>query len=172
VGIPARSDCQCDCPHAWVNSGKSAAEPTPSDEGAQARNPRPRKMNRQPGRFSGPVGMVKMVRAGWGLALLAWPAPVLHRLGLQADVRSCVVARVLGCRHLVQATVLLLWPARRVQMVGVAVDVLHGASMAGLAVLDPMRRMAASTSAVDAGAWAAFGALSIRTSTLVRRNEH
>ena len=45
-------------------------------------------------------------------------------------------------------------------MVGVAVDVLHGASMAGLAVLDPMRRMAASTSAVDAGAWAAFGALS------------
>jgi len=107
--------------------------------------------------------MVKMVRAGWGLALLAWPAPVLHRLGLQADGRSCVVARVLGCRHLVQATVQLLWPVRRVQMAGAAVDVLHGASMAGLAVLYPMRRKAAATSAVDAGAWAAFGALSIRT---------
>jgi len=109
--------------------------------------------------------MVQIVRGGWGVALLVCPGAVLQRLGVPTDGRSCVVARVLGCRHLIQAIVLLNWPERRVQMVGAGVDVLHGASMAGLAILDPVRRKAASMSAVGAAAWAALTVITIRTNT-------
>ena len=107
--------------------------------------------------------MVEIVRGGWGFTLLMWPGAILQRLGVPTDGRSCVVARVLGCRHLVQAIVLLIWPARRIQIVGAGVDVLHGASMVGLAILDPPHRKAASTSAAGAAAWTALAAISIRT---------
>jgi len=113
--------------------------------------------------------MTQVVRAGWGFTLLMWPATVLHRLEVEADGRSCAVARVLGCRHIVQATVLLLWPMRAVQLAGAGVDVFHGASMAGLALLDPMRGKAALTSAVDAAVWATLATLFMRNKQRTRR---
>ena len=119
-------------------------------------------MSPKPRRLSRLDAMMQVVRAGWGFTLLTWPATVLHRLRVAADGRSCAVARVLGCRHIVQATVLLLSPRRGVQLAGAGVDVIHGASMAGLAVLDPRRRKAAATSAVDAAVWATLATLSIR----------
>ena len=120
-------------------------------------------MSRQSGRFSDLATMVEIVRGGCGFTLLIRPGAVLQRLGVPTDGRSCVVARVLGCRHLVQAIVLLIWPARRIQIVGAGVDVLHGASMVGLAILDPPHRKAASTSAAGAAAWTALAVISIRT---------
>lgn len=114
--------------------------------------------------------MVQIVRGGWGFSLLMWPGAVLQRLGVPKDGQSCVVARALGCRHLVQAIVLLIWPERRFQVVGAGVDVLHGASMVGLAVLDPTHQRAASTSAAGAAAWTTLGVISMRTNGPTERN--
>ena len=121
----------------------------------------PQQKSRRRGRFPGLDAKVQMLRAVWGFKLLAWPVAVLRRLGVPADGRSCVVVRVPGCRHIAQATVLLLWPVRRVQLAGAEVDVLHGAGMAGLGVLDPARRKAASIGVADAFVWAALAAISI-----------
>jgi len=77
---------------------------------------------------------------------------------------------MLGYRHLVQAIILLIWPERRFQIVDAGVDVLHGASMVGLVMLDPTLQRAASTSAASAAALNTLGVISIRTNGPTERD--
>ncbi len=84
------------------------------------------------------------VRACYGTALLLAPGPVIRRCtGCPADSRVRLTARVLGARHLVQAAL----TARSADGAGLAasaaVDLVHAASMAGLAATSrPLRRVA------------------------------
>jgi hypothetical protein len=63
------------------------------------------------------------------------------------DRRVVRVARVLGARHLAQASALAVWPGPTARALSVAVDLLHGASMVLLAVVRPRLRRPALTSA-------------------------
>jgi hypothetical protein len=65
---------------------------------------------------------------------------------------------LLAARHVVQATVTLIRPGRKVAAVGAAVDALHSLSMVGLAAASPSHRRGALTEAVVAGGLAAAGA--------------
>jgi hypothetical protein len=96
-----------------------------------------------------------------GAALLLRPAAVAGRVA--GDVRTAVVVRVLGARHLVQGLAGLLATWRPAALLGAGIDGLHAASMVGLAVVDRGHRRAATVSAVVAvgfalaGSWAARG---------------
>ncbi|MBA2772538.1 MAG: hypothetical protein H0U36_00625 [Nocardioidaceae bacterium] len=80
----------------------------------------------------------------------------------QPDVVTRRAIRVLGVRDLVQAIATIAAPSRRVVRAGVAVDLLHAASMLALATADQRRRRLALTSAALAGALAASGAVGVR----------
>lgn len=105
------------------------------------------------------VRLVEAARAAWGATLLLAPRTVLtHVHGVRVDERSLVVARVLGARHLVQAGATLVTPRPAGLALGVVVDVLHAATAAGLAALDPTRRRAGVVDTVSATVWAVAGA--------------
>lgn len=70
---------------------------------------------------------------------------------------ACRVARLLGARHLAQATLTTLAPLPAVFMVGVGVDALHAASMVILAAVDRTARRAALADAAVEAAFAATG---------------
>lgn len=107
--------------------------------------------------------LVHAAHVAHGAALLLRPAVVAARLDGSGDARVVAVVRVLGARHLLQGLVGLVVPGRVSTMLGAAVDAAHGASMAGLAVLDREHRRGAAASAATAlvfglvGAWAARG---------------
>jgi hypothetical protein len=104
------------------------------------------------------VRRIEVLRAVWGGAMLFAPGPVLRRIhGVRVDGPSLAVARVLGARHLAQATLSGLEPTAAVLALGVWVDSVHAASAVGLAVVDKSRVRAGLTDAVVAGAWASFG---------------
>lgn len=113
-----------------------------------------------PGRSGdGRARLVEAARGVWGAALLVAPRAVLtHVHGVRVDERSLVVARVLGARHLVQAGVTLVAPRPAGLALGVVVDVLHAATAAGLALVDPTRRRAGLVDTVSATVWAVAGA--------------
>ena len=98
------------------------------------------------------------LRFAAGTALLLFPGRVLgdlpHR---RVDRAARGFARVLGARHLVEATVLWRRPTHRWVEVGAAVDGVHAATMAALAVARPDERRLALVNAVSAGALAAAG---------------
>ncbi|HEY3955490.1 MAG TPA: hypothetical protein VGM53_19125 [Streptosporangiaceae bacterium] len=77
--------------------------------------------------------------------------------------RAVLMTRVLGGRHLVQALLTATGeaaglPPATVLALGAAVDVLHAASMAGLAAMyRPLRHVALADTAIESG-FAAFGA--------------
>jgi len=74
----------------------------------------------------------------------------------QAGAGEVATARVLGARHVVQATVeLACGPCWR--RTGVVVDVAHGVSMLAIAAASPRWRRAALSDASVAAAFAAFG---------------
>lgn len=105
------------------------------------------------------------LRTGYGLAQVLVPgrlaAAVLRpRLRLRRSPRLPLsrVARVLGARHLAQALVCAAWPRRGVLRAGVAVDGLHAASMAALALASPRWRRAALAETCLAVMFAALGA--------------
>lgn len=98
---------------------------------------------------------LELARAGLGCAELL-PGVAGAELGHDLDHRERIVCRVLGGRHLVQALVTATLPVRRL---GVAVDVLHGASMAVLAAVGPPRfRRAARVQFTLATVLAVWGA--------------
>ena len=91
------------------------------------------------------------IRFGYGTALLILPGAVLARLtGAPVDPRTVVVARVLGARELAQAELPRRHPTPGVLWAGAGVDLLHAASMVGLAAADPGRRRLAQHNAVSA----------------------
>lgn len=79
-----------------------------------------------------------------------WGAPT-------EDPRFDRVARVLGARQVIQATITSLRPTRVIMSLGVLVDALHGLSMLGLALIDKRYRRAALTEATLAGTFAGIG---------------
>jgi hypothetical protein len=94
---------------------------------------------------------VAVLRGAWGVLLLAVPARVVGLVpGARATPVTCAIARVLGARHLVQASAALAGSqmARR----GWWVDALHALSMLGLSVARPAsRRLTIADSVLAAG---------------------
>lgn len=91
-----------------------------------------------------------------GGVLLARPAAVAARFDGGASGRAVAVVRVLGARHVLQGLAGLAAPRFASPAYGAALDGLHAASMAGLALLDRDRRWGASVGAAVAFAFA-FG---------------
>ena len=101
---------------------------------------------------------IEIVRSLWGAVLLVAPRQVLSRLhGVEVDRKTVVVTRILGARHLVQATLSGVNPSPEVIASGVWVDSVHSLTALGLAVLDRRRARPAITDAVIAAIWALFG---------------
>lgn len=92
------------------------------------------------------VGATELVKPDW-MVDLAGADP--------ASARLRAVARVLGGRHLVQATVVTARPTDTVRWGGVVVDLLHAASMVLLALFSRRYRRPACSSAAMAVALAA-----------------
>jgi hypothetical protein len=101
---------------------------------------------------------LQMARAGYGGALLRQPGEAIRMAtGRLPGRRACRVARLLGARHLAQATLTTLVPRPGVFVAGAGVDALHAASMVMLAAVDRTARRAALTDAVVEAAFAATG---------------
>ncbi|HEX7744749.1 MAG TPA: hypothetical protein VF462_05760 [Micromonosporaceae bacterium] len=94
-----------------------------------------------------------LTRAIWGATLLGAPRPVLHVLGGRQTPLARMILRVLGARHLVQATVTALHPSRAVLAGGAGLDGLHALTDLALAVLDPSQKRLALTDAGIAATW-------------------
>jgi hypothetical protein len=100
---------------------------------------------------------LQLARAGYGAALVLAPGPaILLATGRLPGRRACRVARLLGARHLAQATLTALTPLP-VFGAGAGVDALHAASMLMLAAVDRAARRAALTDTVAEAAFAATG---------------
>ena len=102
------------------------------------------------------------IRAAYGLVELAVPRQVGRVMGLQLDRRAELAARVLGARQLAQAGASGWAPTAALLALGAEVDLLHAASMIGVAALDRRRRRAALTSATTALGFAVAGTLAAR----------
>ena len=101
------------------------------------------------------------VRACYGTALLLAPGPLIRICtGYPADARVRLTARVLGARHLLQAALTAgAGPGSGTGglAAGAAVDLMHAASMAGLAAVSRPLRRTALTDAMLETALAAAG---------------
>lgn len=101
---------------------------------------------------------IEVVRAAWGAGLLLAPRWVLRTIHhAEIDAGSLAVARVLGARQLLQASLSAVRPSPEVLALGVWVDTVHSASMIALAGADRSRARAALTDAAVAGTWALLG---------------
>ena len=104
------------------------------------------------------AAVVQLARAGYGMALVLAPGPAIRLVaGRLPSRRACRVARVLGARHLVQATLTTIAPTPVVLAVGGQVDAVHTASMLMLAAVSRAGRRAALTDALTEAAFAAAG---------------
>jgi hypothetical protein len=86
----------------------------------------------------GAAALLQAIRGGYGGALLIAPGPVIRTVtGRPGGARTRAVARLLGARHLVQAVVTAATAASGESLgIGAAIDLVHAASMAGLAIAD------------------------------------
>ena len=101
-----------------------------------------------------PVALV--ARAAWGAGCLAAPGPVGRVLGLApGDGRARLLLRLLGARDLGQAVLAATAPPPALVRLGLGVDVLHAASMYGLAAFSRAYRRPALTAAAIATTWTA-----------------
>lgn len=106
---------------------------------------------------------IEVVRATWGVGLLAVPDRVLYATDSgPVDTPSRVVTRVLGARQLTQAALSGLRPSPDVLAMGVWVDAVHALTATALALSDRRRVRAAGTDAVIAGGWALAGYRDLR----------
>lgn len=102
--------------------------------------------------LSGPGSLLQAVRAGYGGVLLIVPGPVIRvASGRPAGPRARVVARILGARHLLQAALTTAAASRPDALgAGAAVDLVHAASMAALALADrQVRRLTLSDALIE-----------------------
>ena len=98
------------------------------------------------------------IRIGYGSMLLLAPRTVLRDLPhRRIDPAARAVARLLGVRHLLEATALDGPRGSGWILVGAAADTMHSATMTALAIWRPERRLLASTSALVSGALATAG---------------
>ena len=101
--------------------------------------------------------MVVIIRGGWGILLITAPGRVLDSVpGTRQTPATRALARALGLRHLVQASVALtgLEIAQRAWWV----DALHATSMLAVAAAAPASRRLAATDATVAAMFAVGGA--------------
>ena len=97
-------------------------------------------------------------RLVYGTMLLIKPEAVLGELtGPTVDRRARTFARVLGVRQIIQSVLVPGDASRDRVLIGAAVDTIHGATMAVLAVLDPTRRRLAGANVVVASAFTLAG---------------
>jgi hypothetical protein len=102
---------------------------------------------------------LQAARVGYGMVLVLTPGLVLRLVtGQIPSRRACLVAQVLGTRHLVQAALTAADPRPEAFVIGGQVDAVHTASML-LAAIRPGGRRAALTDALIEAALAA-GSLS------------
>ncbi len=107
---------------------------------------------------------IEIVRGFWGAALLAAPRFVLSSVhGIDVDRKAVVVTRILGARHLTQATLSGINPSPEVIATGTWVDSVHSLTALGLAAVNRRRARPALTDAVVAAAWALLGAHDLTT---------
>ena len=101
---------------------------------------------------------IEILRGTWGAALLLAPDRVLRATDSEpVDTASRAVARILGARQLLQATLSGLRPSPEVLAMGVWVDTVHALTGAALALSVRRRARAGWTDAVIASVWAAAG---------------
>ncbi len=104
------------------------------------------------------IRRIEILRAAWGVALLAAPDVVLTRVHkVHVDRPALVIARILGARHLTQALLSGIDPTPEVLAAGVWVDTVHSITAFGLAAVDRHRARAGVTDGVVAAAWAGLG---------------
>lgn len=104
-------------------------------------------------------GLLELTRGGYGAVLLADPDLVAEPLlGRPLGGNESAVARALAVRHLVQALCSRARPTVAMLELGVAIDLLHAASMVALGLADHERRRAALTDAALATSFAIAGA--------------
>jgi hypothetical protein len=98
--------------------------------------------------------VLRIARAGYGVTLLAVPGQVVSVFGGDpTDATVTLMARVLGARHLLQALLMGRDPGAFRRYGAAFVDVMHAASMFGVAKVDAMRHKPAL---VDGSIAAAF----------------
>lgn len=86
----------------------------------------------------------------WGTAILVAGPPIWRYLDGQGPTGGDQIAlRFLGARHTVTGVVQVLFPSR-FQRLEIAVDLIHTATMVGLAAIDPPRRRPALVTAAVA----------------------
>jgi len=101
-------------------------------------------------------GGIDLARAAVGIVdLVAAPAMAAVELGHPADHVSVVAFRLLGARQIVQALITRATGGPRARRYAASVDVLHAASMALLALIDPGRRRGALVQCAIASTFAA-----------------
>lgn len=106
----------------------------------------------------------ELVRAGWGAALLAAPAEVLtHVHGIEVDDKALVITRILGARHLVQASLSGINPSPEVLAAGIWVDTVHSMTAFGLAAVDRRRARGGIVDGVVAASWAGLALRHLHT---------
>ncbi|WP_156690503.1 hypothetical protein [Mycobacterium sp. Marseille-P9652] len=107
---------------------------------------------------------LEVLRAGWGAVLLAAPAEVLdHIHGVEVDRKALVVTRILGARHLVQASFSGINPGPDVLAAGVWVDSVHAMTAFALAAADRRRARGGITDGAVAALWAGLAVRHLRT---------
>jgi len=105
-------------------------------------------------------------RGAYGAALLCAPGPLTSAAaGRPASTGVRATARVLGARQLLQAAVTGAGASPAVLALGAATDLVHAASMLGLALAGRRWRRAALLDAVLATALAAAGAVAAEGGT-------
>lgn len=98
----------------------------------------------------------ELLRAGWGAACLLAPRHVYRGVeGKEPDERARRVLRVLGARHLLQATANGLRPTSLTLGAGSVVDGLHAATALAFGLADASRRRTVLLDAGIAGGWSA-----------------
>lgn len=123
-------------------------------------------LHRWAGPSAGPTQrlVIPLARAGYGAALLCAPGPMIRlRTGQTPSRRASQVARVLGIRHLVQATITAWAPAPETVAIGAVLDLCHAASMLAFAARYKSLRRAELADALVAAA------LAVAEPTLARR---
>ncbi len=105
------------------------------------------------------VGIRVVIGAGLLIAPDALLGDLLHQ---RIDRPERVFARILGARHLAQATIIARHHTRKWILAGAAVDATHATTMALLATVKPGRRKLALTNMASATMLAASGVYQAR----------
>jgi len=113
---------------------------------------------------------VQALRAAYGIVLLTRPEAIATPvLGRHLDRTGLLVARILGARHLVQATAYGVMPTPPSPVLGLGVDAAHASSMVVVACGARRHRRAALTSAAISSGLALADALASRAASAESR---